>query len=289
AVWSLADDEVLITILKEQKDAGFQTDNGGFHSDAYKAATEKLVTSTSKGAMKTAEMCKTRWCTLKKEFKDVKFILSVSGFGWDAERGMATATNSVWEDLLKKKPKLKCWKKKCFPYYNQIFDLVEGQVATGATAFFPGESVSTSISPSASQTPAQQSWSATSSMSSVPSTLRKRSAITRDSNDRPLKRAHGRKPTQSDAGFEMAEAVRDLARSAMGDGSDPSVLSPARKTRAIACLEQDDQLSDNEMIDAFKLIRRETSVADTYLAIGSIARRTRFIQAELSAALNDKF
>ena len=35
---------------------------------------------------------------------------------------------------------MKCWKKKCFPYYDQIFDLVEGQVETGATAFFPGDS-----------------------------------------------------------------------------------------------------------------------------------------------------
>ncbi len=87
----------------------------------------------------------------------------------------------------------------------------------------------------------------------------------------------------------MAEAVRQLAQSAMGDGTDPSVLSPARKTRAIARLKADDQLSDNEMIEAYKLIRRQTSVADTYNAIGTVARRTKFIQGEIEASVDDDY
>lgn len=132
-------------------------------------------------------------------------------------------------------------------------------------------------------TPAHRTWAPTSSGNSITSASRKRLAATPDPTDRSAKRTHGRKPTQSDAGFEMADAMRDLARSALGDAPDPSILSPARKRRAIERLEADDQLSDNEMIDAFKLIRRETSVADTYLAIGKVDRRTRFIQAELQA------
>lgn len=103
--------------------------------------------------------------------------------------------------------------------------------------------------------------------------------------ERPAKRTHGRKPTQSDAGFELAEAVRDLARSAAGDGVDYSMLSPARKSRAIARVEEDDQLSDNEMVNAFRLFRRDTSAADTYLAIKDLHRRTRFLQGELESAL----
>ncbi|KAJ3991183.1 Myb/SANT-like DNA-binding domain-containing protein [Lentinula boryana] len=319
AVWSTADDLILLTVLKEHKSAGFQTDNGGFHNDAYKAAAARLTQSISKGPKKTSEMCKTRWSTVKKDFKAVKSIREKSGFGWDAERCLATATAEVWEDLIKSKPSLKCWKTKRFPLYDNVLDLIEGQVATGATAFFPGvvrpanegdndtegdrakgddedneveeEDESLTLSAAFTQTPARQhsflSHSSTNSTVSSLSTVflpHKRVAATSDINDRPAKCAHGRKPTQSDAGFEMAEAVRDLARSAMGDSKDASVLSPARKTRAIARLEENNELSDNEMIDAFKLIRRDTSIADTYLAITSVKRCTRFIQAEIISA-----
>lgn len=67
AVWSSIDDQTLLTVLKEQKDTGFQTDNGGFHNDAYKAAAVKLATSISKGPKKSSEMCKTRWGTVSTE------------------------------------------------------------------------------------------------------------------------------------------------------------------------------------------------------------------------------
>ncbi|KAF9073019.1 hypothetical protein BDP27DRAFT_1360517 [Rhodocollybia butyracea] len=313
AIWSTVDDEVLVTVLKEQKSGGFQTDNGGFHNDAYKAASIKLAFSmaTSKGPQKTSEMCKTRWGTLKKNLKDVKSIREKSGFGWDAERAIATATDQVWEDLIKSKPKLKCWRKKSFPLYDQILDLIEGQVATGGSVFFPGvlgavgplegeagseeednnsDEEEDSARVTSSQTPARRPLVQNSSTDfATPATVsRKRVPAMSDLTERPAKRAHGRKPTQSDAGFEMAEAVRDLARSAMGD-NNPSVLSPARKTRAIACVENNNELSDNKMIDAFKLIRRDTSVADTYLAIHCVKHRTRFIQAEISAAAEHPF
>lgn len=118
---------------------------------------------------------------------------------------------------------------------------------------------------------------------------RKRVAATLDAAERPVKHVHGRRPTQSDAGFEMAEAMRDLACSAKADAVDASVLSPARKRCAIERIEADDQLSENEMINAFKLVRRDTSVADTYLAISTISRRTNFIQSELEAQADSQF
>lgn len=36
---------------------------------------------------------------MKKDYQDVKFIRERSGFGWDAERSVATATDDVWEKL----------------------------------------------------------------------------------------------------------------------------------------------------------------------------------------------
>ncbi|KAJ3992050.1 hypothetical protein F5050DRAFT_1811887 [Lentinula boryana] len=58
AVWSTANDLILLMVLKEHKSVGFQMDNGGFHNDAYKAAAARLTSSISKGPKKTCEMCK---------------------------------------------------------------------------------------------------------------------------------------------------------------------------------------------------------------------------------------
>jgi hypothetical protein len=62
--------------LKEQKDGGFQTDNGGFHGDAYKAAEVALCDSGSRGAKKTGESCKTRWTTVRGSHPQLKSFLT---------------------------------------------------------------------------------------------------------------------------------------------------------------------------------------------------------------------
>jgi hypothetical protein len=96
---------------------------------------------------------------LKSEFIEVKKLREQSGFGWDDARKMVTATADVWEKYLavglcymcisehflmpaycvtKAHPKAKPWRKKAFPLYDDMLELVEGIVATGETAFRPG-------------------------------------------------------------------------------------------------------------------------------------------------------
>ena len=38
---------------------------------------------------------------LKKEYWEVKIIQDKSGFGWNAEKGLTMAKDSVWENLIK--------------------------------------------------------------------------------------------------------------------------------------------------------------------------------------------
>ncbi|KAL2504735.1 Uncharacterized protein Adt_20356 [Abeliophyllum distichum] len=42
--------------------------------------------------------------TLKKEYAEVSQLLSISGFGWDAESGRITVDSLAWDDLVKGKP-----------------------------------------------------------------------------------------------------------------------------------------------------------------------------------------
>ncbi|THU81653.1 hypothetical protein K435DRAFT_972275 [Dendrothele bispora CBS 962.96] len=331
AFWTTDNDRTLLGSLKDCKHAGFQTDNGGFHNDAYKAAAARLeeewqdlLASERLGAPKNAENCKTRFATLKKDYKDAKYLRNLSGFGWDPLKHVVTATASVWAALFARTgTKYKKWQNKTFHFYDEMAELVDGHVATGATAFHPAAPTTTAPTPASAEveadvdneqtddeepasTPIHRSQLSLSpfegvTMSSMlpakspqtpaplsqvtnttaSATKRRRSAAP-NSSERPAKRSHGRKPTQNDASLELADALRDLADSAKGDVPDPATRTPSRKSRAIQMLEDDGELSDHSMTMAFQLISRDVSIADTYLAIRDVSRRTRYLEAELS-------
>jgi hypothetical protein len=68
--------------------------------------------------------------------------------------------------------------------------------------------------------------------------------------------------------------------------ADTTVLSPARKWAAIHAIKDDGDLSDDEL-KVFKIIRRDTSFADTILAIRKQSAHTRFIKEELYGEADD--
>ncbi|KAF9455299.1 hypothetical protein BDZ94DRAFT_1137985, partial [Collybia nuda] len=72
---------------------------------------------------KTASSCMNRWGALKKDYREVKVILGKSGFGWDAQKNVLTAEDSVWKDLIKKHPTLNRWRKNPFPCFDDMADL----------------------------------------------------------------------------------------------------------------------------------------------------------------------
>ncbi|KAJ3986352.1 Myb/SANT-like DNA-binding domain-containing protein [Lentinula detonsa] len=95
--WDSDMDGIVIAELSSQKGAGFMASNGGFHTDAFTSCAAKLHEA---GYTVNSKQCKTRYSTLKKDFKEVKDIREKSGFGWDEQRGIVTATVDVWDKLL---------------------------------------------------------------------------------------------------------------------------------------------------------------------------------------------
>lgn len=114
-----------------------------------------------------------------------------------------------------------------------------------------------------------------------PTLQRKRSATgpgddpTSSSTKRP---AIGRKPSAGHAIMQVASSMSDIATQFGSTGGEPT---PQRRKKAITQLVDDDELSDNKKIQAFKLIRRDASVADTLNAISKKSLRTYYIQSEL--------
>jgi hypothetical protein len=76
----------------------------------------------------------------------------------------------------------------------------------------------------------------------------------------------------------MASAVDHLAAAFANDGP---VTSPEWKHQAIHVIEDDDDLLEDERIHAYQIIHKDTTFADTLLAIHKKETRTHYIQREL--------
>lgn len=99
---------------------------------------------------------------------------------------------------------------------------------------------------------------------------------------------------------QMAQAfVRESSNSRVPSVATPSVTtplsalglptgelppSPIRRTKAIQLLEEDDLLSDDELLKAIKLFETNTATADSFLAIRKQGLRTSYIKGEIGTA-----
>ncbi|KAJ7136185.1 hypothetical protein C8R44DRAFT_729661 [Mycena epipterygia] len=64
------------------------------------------------------------------------------GWGWNDEAKHIVVEDSVWDAYLEINPKIKPWRFKGFPLFDDMADLVDGAVATGAGVFHPGKEAS---------------------------------------------------------------------------------------------------------------------------------------------------
>ncbi|TFK86406.1 hypothetical protein K466DRAFT_600361 [Polyporus arcularius HHB13444] len=129
AVWRSCDDAILVKVLKEQRDAGNQADNG-WKQVAWNAAAAALVGGP--GGVKSWTGCRDHWRYLVQDYNLVHWLMTkVSGLGWDEEMKCVTAPPQVWEYAIKERREVEKFRGKPFPLYHEIGDLVAGRQATG--------------------------------------------------------------------------------------------------------------------------------------------------------------
>ncbi|KAF8154309.1 hypothetical protein B0H34DRAFT_800166 [Crassisporium funariophilum] len=308
--WNSSSDSILVSCLKKQKADGRMTSNSSWHSAAWVEAEKDLAGSekTSGGGKKTAASCQYHWAALKKEYVQVKQLRDKSGSGWDEGLCRVTATDEVWDALLKSNPKLAKWRKAAFPLYEDMHELVVGTVATGEGAFRPGrdftpvteagengDDAASRRLPSAQGdgSDTEELGDESSCCYTHPTPLGPVTPWRANSNGQKCaaddsfesvlssKKTRGRKPTAGHAITNVASSVQELATTFVG--SMGSNATPERKT-AIQMLEVDGNLSENEKIGAIQLFRKDSSIAQSYLAIKMKETRTRYIQFELETA-----
>ncbi|KAF8591198.1 hypothetical protein K439DRAFT_1327826 [Ramaria rubella] len=97
--WTAAEEAAIITTLLGQKAAGNMSDSG-FKPSVWKIVMEDLVDISPIGMNKNMSQCKLRYQQLKGEYKIVKVLQELSGFGWDEGTQCVTAPLEVWEKYL---------------------------------------------------------------------------------------------------------------------------------------------------------------------------------------------
>uniref|UniRef100_K3YZN2 Myb/SANT-like domain-containing protein n=1 Tax=Setaria italica TaxID=4555 RepID=K3YZN2_SETIT len=73
----------------------------------------------------------------KDEYRVVKELSDESGFGWNSNRKMVTALDSVWKspEQRRNKDALLRWRPKSFPYYDDLYALYDGCYAEGRSCY----------------------------------------------------------------------------------------------------------------------------------------------------------
>lgn len=71
--------------------------DNGFKNAAYAMAGEGLADPLKTGGH--YGICQSKWARLKKDYVQVKFVSTSSGFGWDHVNHLPTAEDMVWDEF----------------------------------------------------------------------------------------------------------------------------------------------------------------------------------------------
>ncbi|KAI0363024.1 hypothetical protein BV20DRAFT_1058413 [Pilatotrama ljubarskyi] len=273
----LSYDHILIKALAAQAALGNQSENE-FKGVAFVAAAAALEGSEedSDGRVKTVQSCKDRFLTLNKEFFVVKKLQIQSGFKCNESEHLVMAPDDVWERYLEAHPGAKKWRKTPFPLYADILTLVEGTSAIREAVFRPGKDSpeeATDRDMSASPPPSPR----------MPQCKRAASPSFATTH---WAHKHNGKLTAADSVSELVRAVGEI-KDALAEPPDmPSLeLSPKHRKDAILALAADAivALTPCRKVKLIRCFRKDTSIADTYLALADDdALRAGFLEEELS-------
>ncbi|KAL2470143.1 Myb DNA-bind 3 domain-containing protein [Abeliophyllum distichum] len=127
--WNDGMDGFMIAALVHEVLAGHKRSDNGFTSFQVSKAIESVQRGC--GVVVSDKNVRSRLKTLKKEYAEVSQLLSISGFGWDAESGRITADSLTWDDLVKGKPDFGKWRMKLCRRFDEMESIFGNDTATG--------------------------------------------------------------------------------------------------------------------------------------------------------------
>ena len=129
--WNPELEKMLVQIFSDEVASlgGGAPDNGSLKSTSWTKVHQRFAVESGKNWPKS--VLQSRMAGFKSAYMAVSSIRELSGFGWDAEKNIATAPADVWEKLLEAHPKWAEWKTKSLELYDQLCAIYTGTVATG--------------------------------------------------------------------------------------------------------------------------------------------------------------
>ncbi|KAF9233928.1 hypothetical protein BU15DRAFT_79627 [Melanogaster broomeanus] len=293
--WTSNDDAKMLGVLRECKLAGDQSDNG-WKKKVWTVVANAL--KDSPGGMKNPQKCMDHWGNLKSNFLAVQKLSSLSGFGWDDNLKMVTALPAVWDELRSKSHMKKYlrWEHTPFPFYDEMLFLIDGIVATGSAAFHAGGRPFTNDF--VSLPPTENIYDTDDEGHNISISQEALTGTQRDSHPTytgapaspPISEAmlhHKLVRTPMESPRKPMKRIRAPTESPLKSANRGGPATPEQRKIAVRVLDEDDDLSDCDYIDAVKLFRRDITIADSYTAISKKSRRTLYILEELAESRNE--
>ncbi|KAM7516742.1 hypothetical protein LguiA_006325 [Lonicera macranthoides] len=122
-------DGSMLGALVHQLLSGHKRSDNGFSTFHVSKAIESVYNGC--GVVVIEKNVRARLKTLKKEYLEVRQLLSMSGFGLDPSNGRVTADTLAWEEFLKGKPEFGKWRHKLCPRYDEFEAIFANDSATG--------------------------------------------------------------------------------------------------------------------------------------------------------------
>ncbi|THU84496.1 hypothetical protein K435DRAFT_928003, partial [Dendrothele bispora CBS 962.96] len=171
---------------------------------------------------------------------------------------------------------------------DDIFALVDGLIATGKGAFHAGSQVqstdnSTMADVDVEEPATTEELITTSSVTTTPAPVsRKRIRADTESPEPPSVSRPPKSRRSTDAVDNVAAAIRDLGSSfQVKPSSIMAATTPERRQAAIALMEDDGDLSDDDQAAALQLFSENKHISDTYLSTKKKSLRTKYLSNQL--------
>ncbi|KAH9445600.1 hypothetical protein Pst134EA_022544 [Puccinia striiformis f. sp. tritici] len=129
--WTGAMEKSALQLYVAAVQSGKQSD-GGFKIDVHRSIARDLsaefpgIPFTGEKLRSKCNQCFKKWYNAFLACKDA------SGFGWNEQHNMVTASEEVWEAFLRSHPAARRFKNTSFPEYHELFVIFGGHTATGA-------------------------------------------------------------------------------------------------------------------------------------------------------------
>ncbi|MFQ6653202.1 hypothetical protein Gotur_024723 [Gossypium turneri] len=135
--WVPEEDATLVSCMVDLHNVGTFNADIGFKAGYLNELEKKLEKALPNAMLKAKPNIESRIRLLKREWSIVYDMLNDqnnSGFGWDEHRQLVVAEDVVWDSYLKSHKEAVQFRRRTFPYYDQLIAIYARDRATGKDA-----------------------------------------------------------------------------------------------------------------------------------------------------------